>query len=330
MPRLRFRRDGLARFLLRRLLWAIPVLLAIVVFNFVLTRLAPGDPLTAILGDYTVPADYADEIRADLRLDQPMLVQLRYYLAHVLRGDFGHSFANRQAVLPMIMERAGNTLALMLPALVLASLLGVVFARLSLLFQGKSIDGFLTALSLFGFSVPVFWFGQVLILIFAVELHLFPAQGMFAMRSKLPDFLDYLHHWALPGFVVTIFYAAIVARVAQASIKEAVTGDYVMTALAKGAHERRVFWRHVFPNALIPIVSVIGYNFGLALTGAILVESVFAWPGLGSLFMQSIIAGDYPTMQGIFIFAGTAVVLSNIVTDAVYGLIDPRVRHDDS
>jgi len=322
------RAGGLGRNILRRLLWAIPVMLAIIVFNFVLTRLAPGDPLLMILGDFPVPPEYAARVRAELGLDQPMAVQLLRYLQHVLQGDLGYSFANREPILPLILARAANTLALMVPGLFFASLLGMVFARLSLLLRGKrALDSIVTALSLFGFSVPVFWFGQILILLFAVELGWLPAQGMFSVRTRLSPGMDFLSHWALPGLVVTIYYAAIVARVAQASIKEAVSSDFVLTAMAKGATERRVFWHHVFPNALIPIASVIGHNFGLALTGAILVETVFAWPGVGSLFMQSVVSRDYPTMQGVFILAGAAVVLSNILTDALYTLIDPRVRH---
>lgn len=312
--------------LVNRLLWAVPVILVILVFNFVLTRMAPGDPLTAIIGEYPAPADYVAQLRLSMGLDKPLWQQLLVYLGHVLQGDLGYSFLNRQPVLDLILQKALNTLALMIPGLVLASILGVVIGRLSLLLRGGFLDSTLTGISLFGYSVPAFWLGQILVIIFAVELQWLPAQGMAPTEKSAAPFLDYLKHWALPGFTVTIFYAAIVARVARASLKEAVTGDYILTAMAKGASQRRLFWRHVLPNGLVPIVSVIGYNFGLALTGAILVESVFAWPGLGSLFMSAIVARDYPTLQGIFILAGTTVVLANLVTDALYGVIDPRVR----
>lgn len=315
------------RLLASRLALAVPVILVIVIFNFVLTRMAPGDPITAIVGEYPVPPEYLSRLRSELGLDQPVWQQLLIYLGNVLQGNLGFSFANRQPVLPLILDKAANTLALMIPGLILASVIGIFIGRLSLLLQGKFLDSTLTGISLFGYSVPVFWFGQILMIAFAVELQWLPAQGMFSLQSTRPPALDFLAHWAMPGFVVTIFYAAIVARVAKASLKEAVTGDYILTALAKGSSARRVFWRHVLPNGLIPIVSVIGYNFGLALTGAILVESVFAWPGLGNLFMASITSRDYPTLQGIFILAGTAVVVANIATDALYGVIDPRVRH---
>lgn len=311
---------------LQRLAWAVPVVLVILIFNFILTRMAPGDPITAILGEYPAPPAYVEQLRATMGLDKPVWHQLGVYLAHVLQGDLGYSFLNRQPVLNLIAEKALNTLALMVPGLVLASILGIVIGRLSLLFKGGFLDNALTGISLFGYSVPAFWMGQILVIIFAVELQWLPAQGMAPLQKGESAFLDFLSHWALPGFTVTIFYAAIVARVARASLKEAVTGDYILTALAKGASQRRLFWRHVLPNGLVPIVSVIGYNFGLALTGAILVESVFAWPGLGNLFMASIVARDYPTLQGIFILAGTTVVLANIVTDSLYGVIDPRVR----
>jgi peptide/nickel transport system permease protein len=300
--------------------------LAILIFNFVLTRLAPGDPITSIVGEFPVPPAYMAELRRSLGLDLPIWQQLLIYLGHVAQGDLGYSFASRQPVLSLVIAKAGNTLALMVPGLILASGIGVLLGRISIMLKGRFLDGSLTALSLLGYSLPVFWFGQILIIAFAVELQWLPAQGMYSLHTTLPRFVDYLLHWILPGFTVTIFYAAIVARVARASLKEAVTGDYIVTALAKGSSDRRLFWRHVLPNGLIPIVSVIGYNFGLALTGAILVESVFAWPGLGSLFMTSIGNRDYPTLQGIFILSGTAVVLANIVTDTLYGLIDPRMR----
>ena len=315
------------KLLASRVALAVPVILVIVVFNFVLTRMAPGDPITAIVGEYPVPPEYLSRLRTELGLDQPIWQQLLIYLGNVLQGNLGFSFANRQPVLPLILDKAGNTLALMIPGLILASALGILIGRLSLLLQGKFLDSTLTGISLFGYSVPVFWFGQILMIAFAVKLQWLPAQGMFSLQSTHAPALDFLAHWAMPGFVVTIFYAAIVARVAKASLKEAVTGDYILTAFAKGSSARRVFWRHVLPNGLIPIVSVIGYNFGLALTGAILVESVFAWPGLGNLFLASITSRDYPTLQGIFILAGTAVVVANIATDALYGVIDPRVRY---
>jgi peptide/nickel transport system permease protein len=167
------------------------------------------------------------------------------------------------------------------------------------------------------------------VIVFAIKVHLLPAQGMFSLRERLtgwPYVLDVLWHLVLPMFSVTIYYVAIVARVARASVLDALSQDFVLTAKAKGLSRRHVLWRHVLPNALIPVVTVIGYNFGYSLTGAILVETVFAWPGLGNLFITSIGNRDYPVLQGIFLLTAIAVVIANVATDLIYASLDPRVR----
>ena len=320
------------RFLLERLGWALPIVLVIVVVNFIITRLIPGDPVTAIIGEYPAPQEQIDEIKRTFGLDQPLLVQLWRYLVELAQGNLGFSFANQQSVLELVLSRSGATLLLMLPALTLASVLGVLQARWAVPRPGKTADTLITAVTLFGYSVPVFWLGQVLIVILAVELQWLPAQGMFSMRgvsSGLPRLWDFILHWIMPGLSVTVFYAAIVTRVARASLGEAINQDFVTTARAKGMREGPIFWRHVLPNALIPIVTVIGYNFGYALTGAILVETVFAWPGLGTLFVQAVASRDYPVLQGIFLATAITVVLANLVTDLVYGIVDPRIRRGD-
>jgi peptide/nickel transport system permease protein len=183
-------------------------------------------------------------------------------------------------------------------------------------------------LSLAGYSMPIFWLGQILVIVFAVNLRWLPAQGMISLRESPQGFaavLDLLWHLVLPAFSVTIYYVAVVARVARASVLEAISQDYVLTAQAKGLSRRYVLWRHVLPNAMIPVVTVIGYNFGYSLTGAILVETVFAWPGLGTLFVSAIGNRDYPVLQAIFLFASIAVVIANVVTDLAYAALDPRV-----
>ena len=219
----------------------------------------------------------------------------------------------------------------MLPALVLSSIIGILVALVALR-RGGIVDTAITLLSLVGHSAPVFWVGQILILTFAINLHWLPAQGMINLRGLQPGLpahvRDFVLHWLLPGTVVTLFYAGVVARVARASLREANTQDFVMTALAKGLSEREVVRKHVLPNALIPIVSVIGYNLGHAITGTIMVEAVFAWPGIGGLFLSSITNRDYPVLQGIFVLTAFTVVAANLITDLLYGLIDPRLHHD--
>ena len=317
------------RFLLARLGWAVPVILAILVVNFLIIHIVPGDPIQALIGDFPAPPGYADQIRHEFGLDQPVATQLGLYLLNLAKGQLGFSFANRQPVLGLILQRAQFTLLLMLPALAAAAILGIVMALAAAPRAGSLYDSGLTALSLVGFSLPIFWLGQLLVIVFAIKLHILPAQGMFSLRERLtgwPYVLDVLWHLVLPMFSVTIYYVAIVARVARASVLDALSQDFVLTAKAKGLSRRHVLWRHVLPNALIPVVTVIGYNFGYSLTGAILVETVFAWPGLGNLFITSIGNRDYPVLQGIFLLTAIAVVIANVATDLIYASLDPRVR----
>jgi peptide/nickel transport system permease protein len=316
-------------FLLARLLWALPVILAILVINFLIVHIVPGDPIQALVGDFPTPPGYADQVRHEFGLDRPVATQLGLYLLNLAHGNLGFSFANRQPVLTLILERAQFTLLLMLPALTCAAILGVVLALAAAPRAGSLYDSGITALSLIGFSVPIFWLGQILVIVFAIKLRWLPAQGMVSLRESYAGWAavgDVLWHLLLPAFSVTIYYVAIVARVARASVLDALAQDYVLTAKAKGLRRRRVLWRHVLPNALIPVVTVIGYNFGYSLTGAILVETVFAWPGLGNLFITSIGNRDYPVLEGIFLVTAIAVVIANVATDLLYATLDPRVR----
>ncbi len=298
----------MGRYLLSRLAWAGPIILAILVINFLIIHLAPGDPIEALVGDFPAPPDYIASVRHQFGLDQPLATQLWLYLVNL-----AHRF----------------TLLLMLPALTLAAILGVVLALTAAPRAGSAYDGAITAVSLFGYSVPIFWLGQVLIVLFAIDLRWLPAQGMISLREQptgMAAVLDVLWHLILPAFSVTIYYVAVVARVARASVLDVLHQDFILTAKSKGLPRRQVLWRHVLPNALIPVITVIGYNFGYSLTGAILVETVFAWPGLGNLFITSISNRDYPVLQGIFLLTALTVVLANLITDLLYGAVDPRVR----
>jgi peptide/nickel transport system permease protein len=319
----------MGRLILARLGWAVPVIGVILVVNFLIIHLAPGDPVQALVGDFPAPPGYLEQVRRDFGLDQPLPVQLWRYGENLLAGNLGYSFANRQPVLGLILARAGTTMILMLPALTTASLLGIVLGLAAARRSGSWIDSGITALALFGYSVPIFWLGQLLIILFSIELGWLPAQGMISLRSNPTGWAavkDVAWHLVLPAFSITIFFVAIVARVARASIIGVLSQDFVTTALAKGLPRRAVLWRHVIPNAMIPVVTVIGYNFGYSLTGAILVETVFAWPGLGSLFISSVGNRDYPVLQGILLLSSVMVVAANLVTDFAYALLDPRVR----
>ncbi|WP_160118056.1 ABC transporter permease [Pandoraea pulmonicola] len=317
------------RYLRGRLYWGVFVVFAILVVNFLIVHMVPGDPLHALLGDFPVPPEYAEKIRADFGLDKPLYSQLGLYLVNLVQGNLGYSFANRMPVLDLILSRLGPTMVLMLPALFCASIVGIVLGITAAPKAGNWQDSVITALSLFGYSVPPFWLGQMLMIVFAIQLGWLPVLGMMSMREELTGFgviWSIARHLVLPGMSVMMFYVAIVSRVARASVSEALHNDYVLTAKAKGLSRRTIMWRHVLPNAMIPVITVIGYNFGQSLTGAILVETVFAWPGIGSLFITSIANRDYPVLQGIFLLSAVSVVAVNILTDILYVLLDPRVR----
>jgi ABC-type dipeptide/oligopeptide/nickel transport system permease component len=315
----------MTRYIIGRVFWGLIMVLGLVVVDFLITHLLPGDPIDALVGNFPAPPDYIARIRHDFGLDQSLSAQLGYFLLNLAHGQLGFSFVNRLPVLQLILERAGITLILMLPSLVLASLIGIALAVAATARNGRTMDSVLTCVSLVGHSVPVFWLAQILIVVFAVKLGWLPAQGMRSIRTHDP-LLDLLRHLVLPGFCITIYYIAVVARVARASMLEILHQDFVLTARAKGIGRRAVLWRHVLRNAAIPVITVVGYNFGTSLTGAILTETVFAWPGLGGLFINSIANRDYPVLSGIFLMASIAVVVANIVTDLLYAVADPRIR----
>jgi peptide/nickel transport system permease protein len=319
----------MVRYLLARLVWAVAMVLGLVLLSFVITHLLPGDPIDALVGNFPAPAAYVAQVRHDFGLDQPLAEQLWRYVVNLAQGNLGFSFLNRQPVLPLVLHRAGITLLLMVPALATAALLGVALAVWSTAHAGQPLDRVLTGASLVGYSIPVFWLAQLLIMVFAVWLGWLPAQGMYssaAPQHGLAAAFDLLRHLILPALCITVFYLAVVARVARSSMLEMLHQDFILTARAKGVRQGAVLWRHVLRNGMIPVITVIGYNFGHSLTGAILTETVFAWPGLGGLFISSIGNRDYPVLAAIFLLAATVVVLANLVTDLLYAVADPRVR----
>ncbi len=296
--------------------------------SFILTRMVPGDPIVALVGDYPAPPEYIEERRRAFGLDQPMYIQALIYFKNLLVGNFGYSYLNQLPVMDLILRRALNTLALVLPSLVLASIVAVLLASLTIRRPGGAVDTALNAFILFVDSIPIFWVGQVFIIVFAVQLGLFPVQGMFDFRSSGQNaFLDFLWHWTLPGLIVSAFALVAIARVARVSMIEISRLDYITTASAKGLSKWSVFARHILPNAMVPVIAVIGYSFGQALTSSFMIEAVFGWPGMGELFLRSVSSRDYPVLQGIFLLTATLVVLSNLLTDILCAVMDPRIEY---
>lgn len=321
---------SLAVYVARRLLQAIPLLVGVVVINFTIIQLAPGDPVTALIGDFPAPEEYVQQVRKEFDLDRSVPEQLLAYLGNLARGNLGFSFANRQPVLRVIAERIPATALLTLTALTFAALVGVALGVLAARRPYSWFDNLTSTVALVGFSLPVFWLAQILIIAFALWLGWLPAQGMESLRESRYGFaraLDVGAHLILPALALSVRFLAINSRIARASMLEVLGRDFIATARAKGLPERRVLTRHALPNAMLPIVTIISYNFGFALAGSALVETVFAWPGIGRLLYDSIFARDYPVLMGIFLVVTVSVIIANLVTDVLYAHLDPRVSY---
>ncbi len=318
------RSAALALFVLRRLLHAVPLLFAVVVLNYALIASTPGDPVTALVGDFPVPAEYRAQVRHDYGLDQPLPVQMLRYVGRVLHGDLGFSFANRQPVLWLILGRLGATLELTGTALGFASVLGVALGVLAARAPDGLLDRAVRSVATTAYALPEFWVGQMLILVFAIWLGWLPSQGAHALRGNA-GFSDGARHLVLPALALSLRYLALIARITRTSMLEVLGADFILAARARGASERMVLVGHALRNAAAPVITVIGFNLGFVLAGSALIETVFGWPGIGRLLFDSISNRDYPTMMGILLLVSATVVLANLATDIVHRMLDPRV-----
>lgn len=317
------------RYFAMRVVWSIAIVWAIVILNFLILQMVPGDPVQALIGEFPAPPEYIAKIRQDFGLDQPVHIRLGAYLWNLAQGNLGYSFHSRQPVLDVILNASGYTMLLMIPALLLSAPLGVALGLWGASRAGKPTDGIITMATLFGYSIPGFWLGQVLVLIFAILLGWLPASGFMSLRAPrdgLGQMLDVIAHMILPIVCIMSFKVAIFTRTARASILDVIHSDFILTARAKGLTRRFVLWVHVLPNAVIPIIAVFGYQFGHTLTSSLLLETVFAWPGIGNLFVAAISRRDFPVLQGILLFSTIFVVIANLLADFIYTLVDPRIR----
>lgn len=321
---------SLPRFILSRFLQAIPMILGVVVVNFTLIHLAPGDPITALVGDFPAPPEYIAQMKARYGLDDPIYVQLYEYITNVAQGDLGHSFAKRQAVTEVLMSRMWNTLLITFTALVFSSIIGVILGVIAARRPYSGTDNAISTVGLIGYSMPVFWAGQLLILVFAVKVGILPAQGMRDPRSLDPEgfkgIVDVAKHMILPAIALSLNTIAIGTRITRASMLEVMDREFITTARAKGVPEGTVRVKHALRNALIPVVTVIGYQAGFLFAGSALVETVFGWPGIGRLLFESVLLRDYPVLMGVFLLTSTTVLIMNLLTDIAYGYLDPRIR----
>lgn len=318
------------RQLLSRVLQALALVLAVVVLNFILVHAAPGDPVETIAG---VSGGMSPELMAQLRLqyglDKPLYVQLAVYMGKVLSGDLGYSYFFNLPVASLIGERVPATLLLVLGAVLSAFVMGTTLGVLSARKPNGVLSQFITVLSMVGFAAPVFWMGIMLVILFASVFPILPVAGMRSIDSSgggIADVLDVLHHLVLPTFTLGLVYLAQYSRLSRAAMLDVLGADFIRTARAKGLADRVVLYKHALRNALLPVVTVLGLQFGNVMAGAILVETVFNWPGLGRLAFESVLRRDYPTILGVLLFASIVVVVMNQITDMVYRLIDPRIN----
>ena len=319
----------MARYVAVRLLQIPAVLFGLVTVIWLVVRLAPGDPVLALVGDFPAPEEYVRKVRAEFGLDRSLPEQFVRYVAAVATGDLGFSFVFRRPVLGLVLERATATALLTVTALGLASIAGGALGLVAARRPFSVLDALISGGSVVGFSVPVFWLGQLLILLFAVTLGWLPAQGMVSLRVSPEGWdrvLDVARHLVLPAAALSLRFLAMTARLARASTLEVLGRDYVRTAQAKGASEPRVLFRHALPNAILPVLTLVGYNFGFVLAGSALIETVFGWPGMGRLLYDSVFARDFPVLLGIMIVVSLTVVLANLATDLLYAYFDPRIR----
>ena len=311
-----------------RLLQAVPLVLGILVLTFVLIHLAPGDPIYALAGQ-SGDAGYYAVMRAKFGLDRSLVEQLAIYVLNALHGDFGYSYTYAQPVFGVIADRIPATLLLMGPALVLSTAAGIAFGMRAAARPDGAADHAILVGTLLGAAVPVFWLGQLLVILLAAGLGWFPVQGMTTARGNATGpalAVDILRHLILPVITLAALQLALVTRLTRSSLREALAEDYVRASRAKGLNETQVLVRHAFPNAILPVVTLVGSHFGALLTGAVLVEIIFAWPGLGRLLYDATLARDYPLLMGIFLTASASVIIANLLVDVLYGWLDPRIR----
>ncbi|HEY8174784.1 MAG TPA: ABC transporter permease [Gemmatimonadaceae bacterium] len=305
----------MSRFILRRLLLAVPTLFGVLVVAFLLLYVAPGDPVTAMIGERADSATIS-RLRQELRLDDPLYVRFGHYVTQIVKGDLGRSYITNRPITRDIRERFPKTLQLAVAAMLFAAFTGITLGVLSARHPGGWTDRLALGVAYLGISFPVYWVGLLLILLFAVMLHLLPPSGYGSWKFLI-----------LPALALGMRSIAFLARVTRSAMLEALGADYVRTARAKGLSERVVTLRHALRNAMIPIITVLGLDFGAYLTGSILTETVFSWPGLGRYVVNAIARRDLPAIQGAVLFLSAVFVLVNLLADIAYAKTDPRVAY---
>ena len=321
---------GFAQIFASRLVKAVAILIAIVVMNFFLVHAAPGDPAMVMAGEAGAADEkFVAQLREQFGLDRPILEQLGTYVGKIVQGDLGFSYRQQRPVWDILAERLPATLVLTLTAFLLALALGVALGTLAAVTVGTWADSAITVVALLAYATPIYWIGLMLSLLFSIQLGWLPAFGyetVGAGYTGLAHVADVAKHLILPVITLALFYMASYARLTRASMLEVHGLDFIKTATAKGLSQGRIVTRHVLRNAILPVITVAGIQAGQLVGGSILIETVFAWPGIGRLAFEAVLQRDYQVLLGIFLVTSIMVILFNILTDILYGLVDPRIQ----
>ena len=321
----------LSLYIVKRLLQALPLIGFVMAINFWIIHAAPGDPVTYLYGSLSeVSAEQMQQLREHMGLTQPLYIQFFRYLRQLLQGDLGFSVINRTPVLTLILERLPATVVLMSAAFVFSVLFGGLWGVVSAVKARTPVDYWVTILSLCGYSMPTFWLGLLLILLFSLYLGWLPTMGMVTLGSEgsgLSALMDVLRHLVLPTITLGAYNLAVYARLLRASMLEVLAQDFINTARAKGLSGTAVYYKHALRNAMLPVITIAGIQIGFMFTGAVLTETIFAWPGMGGLTYQALLQRDYALLMGLFFLVSVCVIGMSLVTDVLYTLVDPRIRY---
>lgn len=316
------------QYIIRRLLISIPVLISVTIIIFALIEIAPGDIADYFITSETqMTAEALEQLRARFGLDQPAPVRYVNWLSNILQGNLGYRFTDGRPVAEVIGRRLSATATLTLTALTIGILIGIPLGVYSGLRQYSKMDFLLTGFSFLGISMPAFVTGILFLFIFSIQLGWFPAGGMRPV-DRLPTFGDTLRYLALPSLVLSLNYVATYMRYTRFSMLEIIHSDYVRTARAKGLRNSRVNWRHIVPNALLPVITVIGLSIPNVVVGAVFTETIFSWPGMGTLYLEAVLGRDVPLLMSMNLVIAVVVLGANLMTDLSYAFIDPRIRYD--
>lgn len=318
---------GLGSYILRRLLFAIPTFLFITLIIFTLAHLAPGDPIEIMVTTRPMPAWLKDEIRSQFGLNKPIYEQYFIWLANALRGNLGFSFSSGQFIGVIISDLAWKTLELTLTAQLVSLLIAIILGVIAAQKQNTIIDTLLSSISLFGWAMPLFWLALLMMLTFGLQLNWFPTSGYSTIGQPFSIF-DHLGYLVLPVTTMVVSGWAYLFRLVRSSMIEVLSKPYITTARSKGLSERVVIYKHALRNALLPVITVVGITMGGLLGGSAIIESIFAWPGLGRFIVSSAMSRDYPAIMGTSMIIAILVLLSNLGTDIAYSMIDPRVQYE--